>query len=109
VRKHFFGRGFVLPSIGKEYSSIENFPSPHELHDPPRPIPAAIYFLVCHALTLCDELNDFSSLSAGLWATTMGLTGHVSVPVLKMFHPLSDAASTHADVPVCTLKSHVII
>jgi len=33
----------------------------------------------------------------------------VSVPVLKMFHPLSDAASTHADVSACTLKSRVII
>jgi len=39
----------------------------------------------------------------------MRLTGDVSVPVLRMFHPLSDAASTHADVPLCTLKSHVII
>jgi hypothetical protein len=44
-----------------------------------------------------------------LWATTMGLTGNVSVPVLKMFHPLSEAASTHADVSLYTLKSHVII
>jgi len=39
----------------------------------------------------------------------MGLTGDVIVPALKMFHPLSDTASTHADISLCTLKSYVII
>jgi hypothetical protein len=57
----FFWPRFVLPSTGKESSSIQNFLSPPGPRYP-SPIPAAIS--VCHALILCDVLIDFSSLSA---------------------------------------------
>lgn len=104
VRKYFFGWGLCCHQQARNPAVSKTF---HHLLD--HMIPLVQSLLPC-IYSLWWAYRYFLSLSRGsLWATTMGLTGDVSVPVLKMFHPLSDAASTHTDVSLCTLKSCVII
>lgn len=100
----FFGWGLCCHQQARNPAVSKTF---HHLLD--HMIPLVQSLLPC-IYSLWWAYRYFLSLSRGsLWATTMGLTGDVSVPVLKMFHPLSDAASTHTDVSLCTLKSCVII
>jgi hypothetical protein len=65
-------------------------------------------FFECYPSVLSDELVDFLlvllSCSSSL-STTERLIGDVRVSVLKMFHPPSDTADTHADISTHTTES----
>jgi hypothetical protein len=64
-------------------------------------------FSDCYLSVFSDELIDFLlvtlSCSSSL-STTARLIGDVRVSVLKMFHPPSDTADTHADISIHTMK-----
>jgi hypothetical protein len=76
----------------------------------PTPSCAAISLTVSYPSVLSDELVDFLlvvlSCSSSRSATAR-LIGDVRVSVLKMFHPPSDTAGTHAGINTHTTKSLV--
>jgi hypothetical protein len=91
-----------------------NFPiyqNPHHLLDHMVPhSKLRCSFSDCYLSVFSDELVDFLlvalSCSSSL-STTARLIGDVDVSVLKMFHSISDTASTHADISIQTTKSLV--
>jgi hypothetical protein len=67
-------------------------------------------FSACYISVLSDELVDFLLVTlscSSSRSTTARLIGDVRVSVLKMFHPPSDTADTHADISIHTTKSLV--
>jgi hypothetical protein len=65
-------------------------------------------FSECYPPVLSDELADFllvALICSSSRSTTVRLIGDVRVSVLKMFHPRSDSADTHADISIHTTKS----
>jgi hypothetical protein len=64
-------------------------------------------FSDCYPSVFSDEFVDFLlvalSCSSSL-STTARLIGDVRVSVLKMYHPASDNADTHADISIHTMK-----
>jgi hypothetical protein len=65
-------------------------------------------FSECYPSVLSDELVDFllvALICSKSLPNTARLIGDVRFAVLKMFHPPSDTADTHADIPIHTTKS----
>jgi hypothetical protein len=88
-------------------SDIPKSPSSPGLHG--APFKAALQFL-CYPSVLSDELVDFLLVAlscSSSRSTTVLLFDDLRVSVLKMFHPPSDTAGTHADISIHTTKSLV--
>jgi hypothetical protein len=67
-------------------------------------------FSDCYPSVLSDELVDFLLVALSCSSsrpTTERLIGDVRVSILKIFHPPSDTAGTHADISIHTTKSLV--
>jgi hypothetical protein len=91
-----------------------NFPISQNLHHLlDRMVPQSklrCSFSECYPSVLSDELVDFLPVAPSCScsrSTTARLIGDVRVSVLKMFHPPSDSAGTHADISTHTTKSLV--
>jgi len=69
----------------------------------PTPSCTAVYLTVI--LRSCMMSTSTFCLLRSVTATTARLIGDVRVSVLKMFHPPSDTAGTHAGISVHTTKS----
>jgi hypothetical protein len=107
-------RTVLCSSVSKlENPTGTNFPISQNLHLLGRVVPHSklrCNFSDCYPSVLSDEPIDFLLIAlscSGSRLTTARLIGDVRVSVLKMFHPPSDTADTHADVSIHITKSLV--
>jgi hypothetical protein len=88
---------------GTDIPISQNLPSSLGPHG--APLQLRCNFSDCYPSVLSDKLVDFLlvalSCSSSL-STTARLIGDIRVSVLKMFHPPSDTADTHAGISMQT-------